>query len=384
LITSDGETVSSHDGKASLLLESYKDSLGRSESTDNSFNMSSLLATSSDISFLEEPFSAKEIDDIINDFPNNKSPGPDGFNAEFLRKCWPIIKNDFYELCNQLHQGSLCLDSMNGCFITLVPKMDGANSTNDFRLISLLNCTLKLITKLLANRLQKVIMQLIHENQYGFIESRTIQDCLSWAYEYLHMCHNSKRATVILKLDFEKAFDKVEHEFILQVLQPKGFGPKWCHWIQQILASATSSVLLNGVPGDPLSPLLFVLAADFLQTIVNDAMSQGHLTRPLPLNSTPNFPIIQYVDDTLVILPAEVNQLLHLKSLLLSFGDATGLKVNYGKSNLIPINVDEDLLHMLVAALNCQQGSLPFTYLGLPLSTTKPRKESFMPLLLTA
>jgi hypothetical protein len=80
---------------------------------------------------------------------------------------------------------------------------------------------------------------------------------------------------LILKLDFEKDFDKVEHEFILQVLQPKGFESKWCAWIKQLLASASSSVLLNGVPrsmcrcgrgvrqGDPLSSLLFVLAASF-------------------------------------------------------------------------------------------------------------------------
>jgi hypothetical protein len=88
----------------------------------------------------------------------------------------------------------------------------------------------------------------------------------------------------------------------------------------------------------PVLPAL-CLGCEFLQTIVNDAMVHGHLTRPLPLTCTPDFPIIQYANDTLVILLADVDQLIHLKSLLLNFGAATGLKVNYGKSNLVPINV---------------------------------------------
>jgi hypothetical protein len=111
-----------------------------------------LLAGSADLSYLEEPLSTKEIDDVISEFPNNKSPRPDGFKAEFLRKCWAIIKKEFYELCTRFHQGSLCLETINGCFITLVPNKDDAPSTNDFRPIVLLSYTLKLLTKLLANR----------------------------------------------------------------------------------------------------------------------------------------------------------------------------------------------------------------------------------------
>jgi hypothetical protein len=102
------------------------------------------------------------------------------------------------------------------------------------------------------------------------------------------------------------------------------------------------------------------------------------------LTSSADFPIIQYADDTLLILSADEDQPLFLKNLLIDFGNATGLKVNYDKSNLIPINITEERLQVLLQTLQCQKGSLPFTYLGLPLSTTKPAKEFFMPILQSA
>jgi hypothetical protein len=192
---------------------------------------------------------------------------------------------------------------------------------NGFRPISLLNCVTKIVTKQLGNRLQKAIIPLVHTNQYGFIKSRTIQDCLAWAFEHIYQCHHSKRQIVILKLDFTKAFDTIEHMEILQMMRQFGFSNRWMGWTKAILESATTSILLNGLLGRNIhckrgvrqgDPLLFVLAAHLLQCVINKAHQQGIFQLPIPSRDEAGFPVIQYADDTILLLRASQRELLCL------------------------------------------------------------------------
>ena len=186
LETDDGRTVTNHNEKATLLLEEYKKRMGCSSNPTMLYNLSELIQPSDDLEHLSRPFSTLDIDKVIKQMLADKAPGPNGFNGLFLKRCWDIIKEDIYTLCFDFFNGTLDLESVNCSFITLVPKVHNPTSANDFRPISLLNRVLKIITKLLADRLQTKIIPLVHTNQYGFIKTRTIQDCLAWAYEYIY------------------------------------------------------------------------------------------------------------------------------------------------------------------------------------------------------
>lgn len=106
----------------------------------------------------------------------------------------------------------------------------------------------------------------------------------------------------------------------------------------------------------------------------------GLIKLPIHLQYTIDFPILQYDDDTLIIMEGCARQLFVLKALLSTFATSTGLKVNFSKSMLIPINISEEKLHHVSATFGCAVGQLPFTYLGLPLELTKPKIKDYLPL----
>jgi hypothetical protein len=110
--------------------------------------------------------------------------------------------------------------------------------------------------------------------------------------------------------------------------------------------------------------LLFVLAADFLQNILNFAKSQGLISLPIDLSHCQEFPILQYADDTLVFLNGSARQLFFLKALLNSFAEYTGLKVNYSKSMMVPIDIAADRFDILANTFGCSKGYLAFYLSG--------------------
>ena len=177
-----GTEHTEHHSKAAILWKSFKERLGQSAPTNDHLNIISLIKRMDGLSDLERPFSRKEIDDVVKHLPSNKASGPDGLNGYFIKACWDIISEDFYKLIEDFYEGHIPLQSINSSYITLIPKKDNPTSPNDFRPISLLNCTIKIITKILANRLQGIVLKSVHANQYGFLKKRTIQDCLGWAF----------------------------------------------------------------------------------------------------------------------------------------------------------------------------------------------------------
>jgi hypothetical protein len=178
IVDGSGRMVQDHGEMSTIFWQEFKRRLGSSLGVTMQFNLQILVQRHTNLDFLCLPFSSKEVDGVILDLPSDKAPGPDGFNNLFFKKSRHIIRGDMYKLCQDFFHHHADLKSINHSFITLVPKKDNPESVNDFRPISLLISSIKMISKLLANRLQSVSLKVVHENQYGFIKGKTIQDCL--------------------------------------------------------------------------------------------------------------------------------------------------------------------------------------------------------------
>lgn len=193
LKSNNGVVVDDYAAKEAILFEAFKERMGKSNPQAMKFNLSKMLQEEVNFASLTTPFTHEEIDVVVKEMPPDWAPGPNGFNGAFLKACWPIIEQYIYLLCEQFHRGNLNLESLNSGYITLIPKTNAPEMVSDFRPITLLNCCLKLVTKILANRLQRIILHVIYRNRYGLLRGRSICDCLAWAFEYIHQCQASKK-----------------------------------------------------------------------------------------------------------------------------------------------------------------------------------------------
>jgi hypothetical protein len=146
------------------------------------------------------------------------APDPDGLSFIFYQKFWDVIKGDLVEMFDDFYKGELDLYRLNFALITIIPKEQDARTMNKFMPISLLNCSYKIFTKVLTNRMGRVIKRLVASNQTAFIKGRCTLESVVTTHKVIHSVHQGKYEGLVLKLDYEKAYNKVNWDFFARNL----------------------------------------------------------------------------------------------------------------------------------------------------------------------
>ena len=274
-------------------------------------------------------------------FQNNKSPaaGNDGFTAEFYSFFWNQLGKTMVNSFNYgFHKGELSI-SQRQSVIRLIPKKNkNLLYLKNCRPISLLNVDYKIASKALALRLKKVLSAIINNAQTGYVEGRFIGENIRLISDILNFTADQDIEGIALFIDFEKAFDSLEWEYLFKALDIFQFGPDFKTWVKILYTNISSCIINNGFAcepftlkrgvrqGCPLSGLLFILAEELLSCSVR---ANDHIKGIRVSNK--EIKLSQYADDTTSFCK-DIESLGKLLELLDLFKDCSGLKLNQSKS----------------------------------------------------
>nr|XP_027068031.1 uncharacterized protein LOC113693644 [Coffea arabica] len=329
-----------------------------------------------------------ELKGVVFALDADSAPGPDGFGAGFYQACWDIIQSDLLEAVQAFFQGMRLPRSFTSTSIILLPKIAGAMQWKDFRPISLCNVCSKIISKLVSDRLGRVLPALVSQWQTGFVPGRGITDNILLTQELVaDLDRRLRHPNLMLKLDMEKAYDRVEWPFILFMLRRFGFAEQVVDIFFRLVSNNWFSVLVNGEAagffkssrgvrqGDPVSPGLFVLVADFL------GRGLHHLLERQPgryfVTAGSPVPYLAFADDMLLFTRCSKDCLSAIKGFLMEYEEASGQKVNVNKSSFfLPSGATSGQEQLVTRVLGFRRQSFPFIYLGAPIY--KGRRRGFL------
>ena len=298
----------------------------------------------SDIKNCEAPITLTECTMALGELPLNKSPGSDGLSANFYRVFWDYLKDRFIKCVNEVQkQGELSIEQRRG-IITLLPK-EGKDLryVKNWRPISLLNTDYKIITKVLANRIQCLLPDLLHRDQTGFVSGRYIGENIQVVNDVMHFCNNNNVNGLLVLLDYEKAFDSINWSFMQYALKCHGFGIQFINWVKTVYTNISSTVINNGHmtesfnlsrgirQGCPLSAFLFILSVELLA----DYIRKNNDIKGITIGNL-EFKIVQFADDTAVFVK-DMDSLGTLLETLELFYCISGLKINKEKCSVIKL-----------------------------------------------